>query len=118
VIRALILLMLLATPAMAHSWYSGAQDPVTHGTCCGGSDCGQFVIKPGRLFATAEGYRIVLTLEETRAINRSSTAPIDAVVTWARVQPSQDGNWHICLKYSDRTPPTSGIYCLFVPPNT
>ena len=114
----ILILCLLSTPAMAHSWYLGTKDPVTQGGCCGFADCGQFVIKPGRLFATAEGYRVVLTLEETREVNPSSQAPIDAIVPWSRVQASQDGNWHICIKYSNRDLPTSGIYCFWAPPNS
>ena len=117
-IRILLAMTLMATPTLADGWYTGTSDPITHGSCCGGGDCNVFAIKPGNLLATAEGYHVVLTLEETQNINKASKAPIDAIVVWERVQPSQDGNWHLCVKPYDRQPPTKGIYCLFAPPNT
>lgn len=112
---ALTLLALTATSANAHSWYSKKVDPVYGQSCCGGMDCAQWRILPGELSAEADGIRVRLSLERTREINRLSTAPIDALVTWDRVQPSEDGNWHLCIMSSFRVAPRSGIYCLFMP---
>ena len=32
-------MMLAGTPAQAHDWYTGKQDPYTHSDCCGEKDC-------------------------------------------------------------------------------
>lgn len=55
---------------------------------------------------------------ETRRINPHSTAPIDALVPWNRIQTSEDGNLHICLMTHDRANERGGAYCLFAPPNS
>lgn len=104
--------------AHAHSWYSDRTDPVTGVPCCGGNDCAKLVIEPGVLTAEADGYRIRLTLEQSRRINPFSHAPVDALVIWDRVQESADGNYHICISPDFRTGPRGGIFCFFAPPNT
>lgn len=104
--------------SMAHSWYSEKVDPVYGQSCCGGSDCAAWQIMPGEIEAEADGYRVRLSLERSRMINPNSAAPIDALVKWQRVQPSEDGNWHLCLMTSFRAGPRGGVYCLFAPPNT
>ncbi len=103
--------------AQAHSWYSEKADPVYKNSCCGGTDCGQLVIHGRVLTADERGYHIRLTLEETKRINPFSVAPIDALVTWDRIQPSEDGNYHICVMTYHRDNERGGIYCLFAPPN-
>jgi hypothetical protein len=108
----------VVSAAHAHSWYSERIDPVFRQSCCGGSDCAQLVISAEVLTAEERGYHIRLTLEQTRRINPHSSAPIDAIVTWERVQPSEDGNYHICLMTTRRDNERGGIYCLFAPPNT
>jgi hypothetical protein len=115
---ALVPAMVFAPAAHAHSWYSEKIDPVFRNSCCGGSDCAQMVISEDVLTAEAAGYHIRLTLEQTRRINPYSSAPIDAVVSWERIQPSEDGNYHICVMTSHRDNLRGGIYCLFAPPNT
>ncbi len=121
-LSALALSAILLAPistAQAHSWYSEKRDPLYPAqSCCGGMDCAQLVIEPGVLEAEADGYRVRLTLEQTRRINRYSTAPIDALVVWERVQPSEDGNYHICIMSNHRANARQGVYCLFAPPNT
>lgn len=103
--------------ALAHEWYSEKKDPVFKHSCCGGTDCAQLIVNKTAVSAEPEGIRIRLTLEETRKINPYSVAPIDAVVTWDRVQPSEDGNWHICIMSVSRDNVRGGIYCLFQPPS-
>lgn len=107
----------IPTAALAHSWYSTKIDPVYRNSCCGGTDCNRLTITPSNIRAEADGYRIVLSLDETRKINPYSVAPIDALVKWERVQPSEDGNWHICVMTSFRADERGGIYCLFQPPS-
>jgi hypothetical protein len=111
------ILAILPDTANAHSWYAEKKDPVFRHSCCGGTDCAQFVVTRDVLSAEDAGYRIRLTLEQTRKINPYSMAPIDAVVTWDRVQPSEDGNYHICVMPHNRDSQRGGIYCFFVPPN-
>lgn len=110
-------LLLNAKPASAHEWYSEKKDPIFKHSCCGGTDCAQLIVTSTTVSAEPEGFRIRLTLEETRKINPYSVAPIDAIVTWDRVQPSEDGNWHICIMTHHRDNARGGIYCLFQPPS-
>jgi hypothetical protein len=103
--------------AGAHSWYSGKKDPVFKQSCCGGTDCATWLIQPGEYSLEATGVRVRLTLERTRTINKYSTAPIDALVDYTRIQPSEDGNFHLCVMTTHRDNERAGIYCLFAPPN-
>jgi hypothetical protein len=116
-IAVLAVLVATTTAAFSHSWYQYHTDPVFHHSCCGGQDCAMWAIQPGELSAEDAGYRVRLSLERTRYINPNSIAPIDALVIWDRVQPSEDGNWHLCIANSWRGEGTYGIYCLFAPPN-
>lgn len=109
--------VLMAADAWPHSWYSDKIDPVYKQSCCGGSDCAVWKIEPGELTAEATGYRVRLSLEKSKTINPYSMNPVDAVVTWDRVQPSEDGNWHLCIMTKMRENARGGIYCLFAPPN-
>ena len=111
------LLLASATFAEAHGWYSQKHDPVFGTSCCGGEDCARLQIDPGVLTAEPDGYRIRLTVEQARLINRYTMEPIDALVPWDRVQPSEDGNYHLCIMPRIRDALRGGIYCFFVPPN-
>jgi hypothetical protein len=109
----------MSNSAHAHSWYSGKTDPVFGGSCCGGSDCNKFAAIPDEsITAEDDGYRIILTHEQAKTINPWATSGINALVTYDRVQPSEDGNWHICIMTSHRDNMRGGIYCLFSPPDT
>lgn len=112
--------MLAAAPAHAHAWYSQRQDPVYNNGCCGGSDCRELngrLIKEKVLEAEESGYRIRLTLLQSRLINNYSALPIDALVTWDRIQESEDNKFHLCIFNVDRTAPRNGVICLFAPPS-
>lgn len=109
--------LLGAAHAWPHSWYSEKKDPVYLQSCCGGSDCAAWKIEPGELTAEATGYRVRLSLKKSKTINPYSAFPIDALVTWNRVQPSEDGNWHLCIMTQYREGERGGIYCLFAPPS-
>jgi hypothetical protein len=85
-------LTLLATPALAHGWYSKKTDPVYGDGCCGNNDCEMWAIQPGELEAVEHGFRVRLSHERTMQFNPGSRAAIDALVIWERVQPSEDGN--------------------------
>lgn len=76
-----------------------------------------WAIQPGEISAEANGLRVRLSLERSKLINPHSLLPIDALVIWDRVQPSEDGNWHLCIMSSFRAGERGGIYCLFMPPN-
>lgn len=105
--------------AGAHSWYSGKRNPVSGYGCCGKQDCNSFKAELGKtIFPESDGIRVRLTLEEARAINPQAMFPIDALVTWDRLQPSEDFDWHICLYATNRTAPSHGVICLFEPPNS
>jgi len=114
-----IALLMLSTPAMAHSWYNEKRDPwYPNQSCCGGMDCARLEITAGVLSAEPDGYRVRLTLEQSRRINAYSQAPIDALIPWERVQQSEDGNYHICIMSGHRDNDRQGVYCFFAPPNT
>lgn len=114
---AAVLVIISTMPALSHSWYSKKVDPVWGNSCCGGNDCAQLIVTPTNVTAEADGYRIRLTHEQAKTINPYTTEGIDALVTWDRVQPSEDGNWHLCIMTSYRDAARGGIYCLFAPPN-
>lgn len=117
--RALIALVLLATPAMAHEWYSQRRDPVfSANTCCGGTDCAP--LPAHAMQNTPDGLRVVLTLAEAKAINPARSEPFDALIPFDRIQVSEDGRPHICLMASDRAQfgdKRQGFFCIFLPPN-
>lgn len=117
-VLASILIALGIKVARAHSWYSEKVDPVFKNACCGGTDCAKLDIVPGVLQAVPEGYRITLTLEQTRKINPWSMFPLDAVIAWERVQPSEDGNYHLCIAPTMRNDSKQGVFCFFAPPST
>lgn len=116
-LAAFFLLVVMVRQAHAHDWFSRKVDPVFGWRCCGGNDCK--IIKPNGRNITAEkdGYRIRLSLDEARAINPSATMPLDGIVTWDRVQPSETNEWAICIKPNDRSPKAGGVFCLFEPPS-
>ena len=89
---ATIIFLAAVCPANAHSWYSQKKDPVTQLGCCGGSDCATLLIEPGVISAEVDGYRIRLSLEQAQRINRNRTEPLNVLVPWERVQPSEDEN--------------------------
>lgn len=118
----LVALFILATvfmfsrPAKSHEWLTGTTDPVTGNACCGGSDCATI---PARwLIQEGDGYRVRLTLAQTRHVNPQSSEPIDAFVPRKRIQPSQESNYKLCVYPSSRSAPTFGVICLFEPPGT
>ena len=113
----LAVLLASATASFAHSWYSDKTDPAYKTPCCGEKDCSMWAIRPGELTAEAAGLRVRLTLERAREINPVTIHPVDALVIWDRVQPSEDGNWHLCIMDTYRLDDRGGIYCLFAPPN-
>ncbi len=109
----------LAPLAHSHEWYSEKKDPVFKHSCCGGTDCNEFAAVPDEtITAEAGGYRIILTHEQAKKINPYAMSGINGLVTWERVQPSEDGNWHICIMTSHRDNARGGIYCLFAPGDT
>lgn len=118
VLALLCLAPLFVIEARAHEWYSSKKDPVTGQGCCGGNDCARWKINPHSIKAEPDGFHVRLTLEETFAINKYSMAPIDALVIYERVQPSEDGDWHLCISSQMRGGVTKGVYCLFQPPST
>ena len=123
--RAVLAVLALTTPAVAHDPYSGKTDTVYGNGCCGGADCSILEVEPGMLAGEVDGYRIRLSLEEARKINPFRAKPVDTLVTWERIQPSWDGNYHLCLRTHDARDvfgePDTGrgaAYCFWAPPNT
>lgn len=100
--------------AHAHWWYTAKHDPVTLRGCCGNSDCHELAIEPGVLTPEPDGFRIRLTAEQAQRINPGRLEPLDVLVPWSRVQPSEDGNYHMCLpRFNGVTP--GDFYCFFMP---
>jgi hypothetical protein len=121
VLAALVAAFVFLAPLVhAHEPYSELKDPVTQQDCCGDQDCNILKIEPGVLTAVDDGYLITLTGQQASSINPKRTYPVSFVVPWARVQPSWDGNYRVCIapdpymgwEHPDR------FYCFFAPPNT
>ena len=117
-IRAAFILIAMTAPATAHDWYTGAHDPRTGSRCCGGQDCAVLKIETGVIEAVSEGYRLRLSLEQAREINPNRHVSVDTVIPWNRVQPSPDGNWHVCLPPYPMPHMSADIYCFWEPPGT
>lgn len=113
--RYVIALLLMTAPAMAHSWYSTRHDPVFNNSCCGGSDCNRLDAR----FISFDGgrYHVVLPFEQARLINPYASAGFDEFIDADRVQPSEDGQYHICLMtyYQGNR---KGYWCFFAPPSS
>lgn len=113
-------LLLLASIALAHGHYTDLKDPVTNADCCGDSDCNVLDVVPGVLETNEIGYVVTLTGEQARAINPARTYPVTFTVPWARVQPSWDGKFHVCIApdpYMGHEHPDR-FYCFWAPPNS
>lgn len=80
---------LWASPAAAHSWYSGA--------CCSGQDCAP-IPQGSRVVSVPLGYEVQFPSGEKVFFSKD------------KVQPSQDGEIHACIGLQARTP-----YCLYMP---
>lgn len=118
-LRAIILLssVLIASPALAHDWYSSSSDPIYQSSCCGGHDCAP--IDSEWVTPDAKGYRLRMTIEQARTVNPSAQAPVDAVVPWSRVQSppkAVDKQFYACIYDRDRAPPRNGVICFFATP--
>lgn len=121
IVLAALTLVALASPAVAHSWYSQTVDPKWGGSCCGGADCAE--VPPewwtkGYIGTNDDGYWLNIPASEAQRINPATLNPINAVVPWNRAQPSRDGNFHMCAFQNDRSGPRGGVICFFVPPDT
>jgi hypothetical protein len=115
----------LSSVAHAHEWYSQKQDPMFYNGCCGGADCAELLIEPGVLTGEADGYRIRLTAKQAQRINPYRTTPVDTLIVWKRIQPSEDGKYHLCLRTYDadergihESSRRGAAYCFFAPPNS
>lgn len=107
----------MASEAAAHQWYSERRDPIFNQTsCCGGTDCAP--LPPHAISITPDGdLRVTLTVEEARAINPVRRYGFDKVISFDRIQTSEDGQPHICLQaHDDPADPRQGYYCIFLPP--
>jgi hypothetical protein len=115
-VLALAVLGLLATEALAHSWYSQKRDPIfSTTTCCGGTDCRE--LPAHAIHPSPDGsIRVTLTLEEAKLINPNRDEPFDEIIPFERIQVSEDGSPHICLM-PRKTDDRQGFYCIFLPPN-
>lgn len=117
-LAALVAAFVFVVPvAFAHQWYSQKRDPIFgHMTsCCGGSDCApldaRFID-----FSDPRGIRVTLTPEQARAINYNRRTGFDEFIDYARLQPSEDNQWHICLMGDTvSSDPRNGYYCIFEP---
>ena len=119
----LISLLTLSGAAEAHDAYVGTRDPVTNGICCttseheGYGDCDMLVIEPGVLTGAVGGYRLRLTVQQAQRINPLRTAPVDTFIPDSRIQPSMDGNFHLCLP-AFTAPNRGDFFCFFQPGST
>jgi hypothetical protein len=113
----LAMIVLLVTQAQAHSWYSQKRDPIfgKMTSCCGGTDCAPLDVKFID-FSDARGIRVTLTEEQARAINYLRRTAFDEFIDYARIQDSEDNQWHICLMGDTvSSDPRRGYYCIFAP---
>jgi hypothetical protein len=104
----------IIAPAGAHSWYSDKFDPVTKRGCCGIRDCNKIVLTPKNFTPVQGGFRVRLTKEQAMRINPTRLEAVDIFIPDERVQPSDDGNYHLCIpNYNGAT--QGDFYCFFEP---
>jgi hypothetical protein len=118
-VAALVAAFVFLAPVLAHahSWYSQKRDPIfgKMTSCCGGSDCAPLDVKFID-FSDARGIRVTLTPEQARAINYLRRTGFDEFIDYARIQDSEDNQWHICLMGDTvSSDPRRGYYCIFAP---
>lgn len=113
-----VLMLIWTVPGFAHDEYTGKKDPVTGRLCCSTStgdnygDCDVLDVTPTNLTAEADGYRVIMTVEEAQKINPAIQVPVNILVPWDRVQPAYDGKFRICFSRWGE------LFCFFAPPNT
>ena len=98
-LTAIIIFLAAVCHANAHDLYVGTYDPITKGICCTTSE--------------HAGYGD-LTVEQARRINPLRQVPVDTFIPDARVQPSMDGNYHVCIPATS-VPNRGDFFCFFVP---
>lgn len=89
-LRALIILVLLNLPAMAHEWYPWE--------CCSDNDCA-----PIPLSQTPKEEAGGFTLTDGRHI------------LYRELKASPDGQWHLCEEKREADPRKRKILCLYAP---
>lgn len=91
------------TPIWAHDWYSGA--------CCSDKDCAP--IPREAVTATKEGYRVTLGAGD----HPMTTLPLDELVPYDKVLPSEDSDFHACVRASvpPSLTPINRVICLYEP---
>ena len=106
--RILTLIMLAGTPAQAHDWYTGKQDPYTHSDCCEDKDC--HPIEPAEVRQLANGDYLYV--------------PYRWTIPRYRVLQSDDDRYHICVavrrldELKGRPEVWRNWRCFFVPRHT
>ena len=107
-----VIIMLLPVPAQAHEWYQTKRDPVFKNPCCGDYDCSELPVE--FIQAVPGGWLIVMTAEQSRLINPTSSSGINAFVPFDRIQASEDDKPHLCIYDVMRSGPQKGVICAFV----
>ena len=105
--RALVLVALAGTPAQAHDWYTGRQDPYTHSDCCGNEDCHRVETKDVRQLPNGDYVYL----------------PYRWTIPRYRALEGADDHYHICvkskeLKLKGQPKIWSGWLCFFIPLHT
>lgn len=95
-IRGLAILLALAGPALAHSWYPYE--------CCHERDCAP--VKPGRWRSVQGGWQIVIHPGEHPM---AGDAPRSYFVAFKDARPSPDKQFHLCLNLARE------VLCAFAP---
>lgn len=103
----------LAGDTKAHGPYVGKTDPAFNNNCCGGHDCA--MIPSEWVREIQDGFHLLMTVDQAKTVNPSAVMPVAALVPYARVQPSWDGNYHGCIFPKDRSQPRGGVICFWVP---
>lgn len=109
------------SPALAHSWYKGAIDPVHKWDCCNDKDC--FVISETDVMRVAGGW-IYLPFDNKKGPNESNPGFIGN----DRVQSSLDLGYSVCvggssngtapIPYGSAPVQLMFVRCFFVPGNS
>lgn len=103
------LFLSVTVPAFSHEhWinYGGYRSPADGSSCCGPSDC--FTLLPGVVREIKGGFSIKTKLEVSQGYEYN----IDMLVPYKEATPSEDNDYHLCIKYVDGKPERR---CFFAP---
>ena len=117
--KRLLILLLMTTPASAHSFYVAEKQEVNpYADCCTGTDCHPIPYKMAQELDNGS-YHVTIPVVYAKIINPASHVwtTVEETVPFKEVKASPDGQYHACLYETQSLGPTHRwLRCFFAPP--